>query len=443
MFIILFSFFSNIGFGQTTILTAPGASYNDSDGPTGPDIYSVDISCCSSVSFSFDYAFSLPWEGDGNMEYCDEISSSGQPSCFTTGSLCACDPSTPLAGSCNGCWDFLWAQFFLDGSNVGSELIGDSGTTNAEQVGTITSGPLCTNGATNASMEFVTQTWASEETASFFNIAIICWQAVPSVVTNDPICGSENLTLDGSACDNGDVVSWQWTNTGTGVINNPAGQNTFATGAQNGEMYTLTTTDINGCSDTETVSVVVNPGPTTVPGVTLTECDEGGGSATFDLTSANAAVSGGVGTVAWFTDLAGTIPAVPATSFSATNGTIVYAQVTFAGCSALEPVTLIVDPLITVNAGPDQSSCGNATVSLAATTTPVGTPILWTTPGDGTFGNPNSPITGYVPGLGDIAAGFVVLTITPTGGGSCVGPPDQLTITIGDPPTADAGGPYT
>ena len=131
-------------YGQTTILNTPGpVTYTNSDGPTGPDVYSVDVSGCTSIEFSFNFAFSLPWEGGGNMEFCDETQPGGGGLvCFTTGSPCGCDPTDPQAGSCSGCWDFLWARFNLDGNNVGSELIGGSGTTDADQFGNRSSGCL-------------------------------------------------------------------------------------------------------------------------------------------------------------------------------------------------------------------------------------------------------------------------------------------------------------
>ncbi len=283
-------------FGQTVILTDPGASYIDSDGPTGPDIYTVNVSNCTSVSFSFDYSFTQPWEGNGNMEYCNETSG-GTPVCFSAGG-CACDPTTPTAGGCNSCWDFLWARFNLDGTVVGGDLIGDANTTDAEQAGTINSGPICTNGATNADITIVTQTWAAAEGVTFTNLVILCWDAVPTITTNVPICTGQTLNLNGMVGDPTVVQSWSWSNDGAGIIANPNIPSTTATNVQNGETYTLTTTDVNGCTASDDVTIILTGGPTANPGIDLQLCESppGSGTAMFNLTNADAGVSGGLAT---------------------------------------------------------------------------------------------------------------------------------------------------
>ena len=238
---------------QTTLLSDPGMTYTNSDGPTGPDVYSVDISSCTSISFSVDYSFSLPWIGSGNMESAGECN---------FGTPCAGDPNFPTAGSCNNCWDFLWAQFNLDGAPVGGDLIGDAGTTDAEQSGSIFLNDICTDGAQDADISIVTQTWAANETITFSDILIICWEAAPTITTNNPLCGGGNLDLFGSATDLSAVQTWQWTNTGAGNINNPTAQNTFASGPVDGEIYTLTTTDPNGCSGTDMFTASIISAPT-------------------------------------------------------------------------------------------------------------------------------------------------------------------------------------
>ena len=60
--LVLFLGLGNDLWSQTTILSDPGMTYTNSDGPTGPDVYSVDVSNCTSISYSVDYSFSLPWE---------------------------------------------------------------------------------------------------------------------------------------------------------------------------------------------------------------------------------------------------------------------------------------------------------------------------------------------------------------------------------------------
>lgn len=37
----------------------------------------------------------------------------------------------------NGCWDFFWVRFFIDGVEVGGDFIGDVGIINVEMLGMI------------------------------------------------------------------------------------------------------------------------------------------------------------------------------------------------------------------------------------------------------------------------------------------------------------------
>ena len=67
--------------------------------------------------------------------------------------------------------------------------------------------------------------------------------------SNSPVCSAtQNLDLLGDAVNPADVDTWEWTNDGAGMIDDDEVQTTFATNAEDGETYTLTTTDINGCT---------------------------------------------------------------------------------------------------------------------------------------------------------------------------------------------------
>lgn len=235
---------------QTTIFSDPGPyAYTGIDNPES-ESFNADISNCSSVSISYDFAFSLPWQGSGNMESCDECPG------------CGCDPDNSVAGGCTPCWDFLQGTMQLDGSIVFQDLIGDVGTTDADQSGTVSSGFICTDGATSVDLELMTNTWASDETSTFSNIVIMCYQATAIDITTDPdLCAGQDVNLEGEALNNADVDTWMWTTDGGSSIDNDGIQNTFATGASDGETYTLTTTDANGCSSTISETISLNPSP--------------------------------------------------------------------------------------------------------------------------------------------------------------------------------------
>jgi gliding motility-associated-like protein len=231
--------------GQTIIFTDPGKSYNNID-MTVTDNYPVSVSNCTSLRFTMNFEFSEPWPGSGNME---------EPSECISG--CGADPENPTAGGCNFCWDFMFVELLLDGVVVESELIGVFFET--RQSGTI-SWIVCTNGAANANIRIRNQNWAADETNTFSNLILECWDATPTAVaTPTPLCAGDDLNLDGTIAVPADAMSWLWTVSGTGTIVSPPSLMTTATNAANGDIYTLTTTDDNNCTASSEVTVVVNP----------------------------------------------------------------------------------------------------------------------------------------------------------------------------------------
>lgn len=116
--------------------------------------------------------------------------------------------------------------------------------------------------------------------------------------------------------------------------------------------------------------------------------------------------------------------------------TITYTYSDGSGCigTATQDITVsdcgCPDPAI-ADAGPDQSSCGSADITLNGSVT---TSALWSTSGSGTFSDPNSAVTTYTPSAADIAAGGVVLTLIstdPDGAGPCVQAANSMTVTFG------------
>jgi gliding motility-associated-like protein len=95
------------------------------------------------------------------------------------------------------------------------------------------------------------------------------------------------------------------------------------------------------CFDQEQFTITITPPPTANPAGPLQLCDNGAGVGQFNLTSLNALISGGVGTVNWFTNAAVTNPIGNPAAF-VSGSTTVYATVSAApGCnSAPLPVVL-------------------------------------------------------------------------------------------------------
>src|SRR5262249_28777943 len=106
-----------------------------------------------------------------------------------------------------------------------------------------------------------------------------------------------------------------------------------------------------------------------------------------------------------------------------------------------DQVTITIDPVEVVNAGPDQSVCASSPqVQLAGSITGAVTTGTWSG-GTGTFNpNRNTLNATYTPTAAEIAAGRVTLTLTSNATGRpCPPASDQMTITIGVPASVNAG----
>jgi len=329
---------------QTIILSEPGPFVYPSQDQIITDNYNVNVSTCTSFSFSLDYSFNEPWEGSGNMETPDEC----------VGGFLACngDPDNQTL-DCDDCWDFLDVEATLDGSQIFYDIIGDVGTTDAEQSGTIAMPPICTD-MTSLNIRVRNQCWSGTEEITYSNLVVVCYQAQPLVSTNAPICDGDDLDLMGSAVDETAVTNWQWTNSGPGSIDDAGAQNTFATGASGGETYILTTTDMNACTGSESVVVTLLPAPTANDPM-IDGCSTQ--LSNYDLTAENGNVNA-TETVTWYTgqpSVGGTLIS-PATNADITGGDI-WALVTDGnGCTTEVMIT------VTDNGGPTGSLSGQGTL---------------------------------------------------------------------------------
>ena len=99
-------------------------------------------------------------------------------------------------------------------------------------------------------------------------------------------------------------------------------------------------------------------------------------------------------------------------------------------------VVITINPMPTIDAGLNQTSCGNTTLNA---TISGGATLAWsTTSGSGTFTNPSSATSAYYPSQADLLSGAVTLTATATTTGGCLSS-DQVVITFIPPTTVNAG----
>jgi Ig-like domain CHU_C associated/CHU_C Type IX secretion signal domain/PKD-like domain len=423
---IIFLGFANTS-AQTVIFSNPGTTYQDTDGITTDTYNGIDISDCSSVVFSLDYSFTLPWSGPGNMESNTECPFAPTP--------CTGNPAMPLEGSCPFCWDFLYVQYIVDGVTVHTGLIGVA--PNLSQVGSITSPPICVSPNSTASIIVQTQTWAAEEGVTFENITVTCWDASATPAANpDPACQGSTISLSGALTSPTAISSTNWT--GPGTIATPANLNTTVTGAPVGNnVYTLTTTDDNACTNTTTVDVTVNPPSNVDDPMDVILCagdpfnvNFTGTATNFTWTNTNTATgigANGSGDIS--------IPAV--TNNTAAN--IVSTITVTPGLPCAGPpqtFTVTVRPRPTMTQPANITVCGGTTAAANFGGAGPGSTYAWTN---------NNPATG----IADNGAGSVfsqvtdpvtalevsTITVTPTSSLGCEGNPRTFTVTVNPPNT--------
>jgi gliding motility-associated-like protein len=267
--------------------------------------------------------------------------------------------------------------------------------------------PVCPTSTTTYT---VTVTDAGGNAATTSAIVTVFPNAQSNAGPDDAICEGGSTQLNGSG-----GVSYEW-NPPDGLsdpqIPNPVASPDATT------TYTLTVLDANGCTDTDAMTLGVN----TVSGI-----DAGPDVAICLGGSTTLAASGGV-SYSWSpaTGLSSTNIANP--TAAPTTTTTYTATITDAnGCTGTDVVTVTVNTLAGVSAGPDVSICTGASTVLGAS---GGVSYSW------------SPVTGLsdptsaTPTASPTAT--TTYTVTATDANGCSGS-DQVTITITTLQTANAG----
>ena len=240
---------------------------------------------------------------------------------------------------------------------------------------------------------------------------------LPNVTVNaapTTICSGTSTTLTASGAS---LFSW----TPSGSLSSSTGST--VTGQPNTTTtYTVTGTDVNGCQNSATVTVTVNPSPTILTTASLD---------TICIGEVSILTASGGTTYTWS----------PATGLSSTTGATVSANptttttytvtgTTAGGCSGTSTVTVNVYPVISVTALGTGSVCtGNSTTLTAIASGGNGGPYfyLWT-PASGLSTTTNSTVT---------ANPTVTTTYTVTVTDNCGSPQGtaQVTVTVNPLPT--------
>jgi gliding motility-associated-like protein len=263
--------------------------------------------------------------------------------------------------------------------------------------------------------------------------------------TDQSVCGNNaNVALTGSVTV---ATGGTWSSTGTGTFspNNTNMSTTYipsnADTAAGSVKIILTTSGNGNCNATkDTMLVTITNAPSISAGADANVC----------LNSPNHVLNGSssTGSATWSTLGTGTftpnnttlnatyVPSSADTSIK--HVTLILTSANNGGCNAVKDTMKIVyTNLPTVNAGSNQTVCGNnAHVTLSgSSSTGSG---AWTTSGTGTFTPNNTTLNGtYIPSNADTASGNITLTITATGG--CATVTQTISVVITNAPGAHAG----
>jgi gliding motility-associated-like protein len=385
--------------------------------PIAPSGMSIDCTTCNANCPGFQeiLTFNLPTSGGPfNVVYTDGTSNftlNGISSGHTESLII--DQSTTFSlvsvTALNGCP--IYSNF--DGEAV--VIISGSGGGSAVLSG---GGVLCTD---NCTLVTVTITGG---TAPYIVGAVVNF---PPLVNNFPISTPATVTnFEINICSQGLFPIYD-------ISTNTLSLPSFVTGNLS---FALTgITDNSGCVgtvDPTPLAMTIEQTPTANAAGPMSECDEGGNTATFDLTSLNSTVNGGnSNTVAWYEDMALSTTISNASNYSTTS-TTVYATTSTVDCES-EPVAvqLIVDPSPAVNAASltDCTPTGIATFDLTSLNSTVnggtGLAVTWFTNSAGTnpIFNPSNYITG---------SELVYAVVTNSG---CTSLPAIIILTVNIAPT--------
>ena len=329
-------------------------------------------------------------------------------------SLAACDDGTGMA------------TFDLTDLNFQNNITGGNGNSISWFVDATATNPLSPP-PFNAFETAPTSIYAVVESGSCFSSPVEI-----SLVLSPDVPSSNNFSI--SNCDDGNGMASFDLDSQVDVVNTGNGNQVFWAADQNMTIpitspYVSAATTIyavatDGVCFSEIVEVelIISNSLDAFP-TTDSQCDDGSGTATFDLTTLENTVNGGTGnTVNWYSDAAATIPSA---TIITTGNTTCYAIVTDGNCaSQIVEVILTVDNNLTAFPTTD-SQCddgsGTATFDLTTLENTVnggnGNTVNWysdaagTTPSATTITSGNTSVFAIVTD-GNCASQIVEITLT-------------------------------
>ena len=256
---------------------------------------------------------------------------------------------------------------------------------------------------------------------------------VDSVVTanagpDQSICSSPGTAI--MAASTPSAGSGLWTTSSSATIASPSSPTSAISGLTTAGTYTFIWSVTNGvCISRDTVSITVSTAVTANAGPDQSLCN-----VTSTSLAGNSAAPGS-GTWTTSSSAVITTPSSPTSTVTGLHaGTYNFIWTIVNGaCVSRDTVRIIVDTLITSNAGPDQQVCSGNAVLLSGNTPTQGTG-LWTALSGGTITTPTSA-SSAVTGLTTAGTYSFVWTVT---NGTCVSR-DTVQITISQLVVSNAG----
>ena len=265
--------------------------------------------------------------------------------------------------------------------------------------GAISNPTVTLTNATTTSVDHVYILTASTSVDCFTtDTVVVTVHPIPVLIVNSPtICFGENVQLNVSGAGVGGSYDWSpITDLSCSDCENPIANPPITT------VYTITGTSAEGCVNTTTSTVTVNPLPVVDAGPDLTLCDQ---PIPVNL---NGTPAGGTWSGSPNVTVGGTF-----TPNGVESSTLTYSYTDpGTGCSMSDVMDVVVDPVTIPTVGPLDSICiGNPSTDLSTIFNPNPAGGVWTGPG---VTNPNfNPVT----------AGLGTHTLTYTlGTGTCESP---------------------
>ncbi|MBX7051261.1 MAG: PKD domain-containing protein [Flavobacteriales bacterium] len=369
------------GFSPTTGGTGPGGSGTWS-GPnvTGSGVFTPAGVGCVTLTYCFTYATT-------GCNACDNIQ------------ICVTDPVPANAGPDTTICLSVGSIQLPAGSWTGSPNVSASGvyTPTVPMVDDV----IVTQG---------TGSCATTDTTIVTVLPLPVADAGPDVT----ICAGESVDLSGvcTSCPNGPAAFCTW----TGGPSSPALSCDPSTGPLNSTTtYNLTLVDAESCTDSDQITIFVNPLPPTNAGPDMTLCNQP------IATQINGSPAGGTWTGTGITSGGSFTP----TGTGSFVMTYCYTNPS-TGCEKCDDMTITITNATTADAGPDVELCLNSGNMTLPTTTPGG---AWSAP----VGTPVTTSGVFTPST----VGSYTITYT-LGSGTCL-TTDDVEVTVNPLPTLDAG----